>query len=125
MKLSELKTEDQLQFELIKRGWRKGTNRTEPCPQNPEQPYFCMSGLDDGYFRGISLFLPQLPGHGNNVSISATVNRDGEIYEWDAFSLYSGFSEEIEQPELLELNSIEIGGFLLDWVNGQLKEELS
>ena len=123
MKLSELKTADQLQFELIKQGWRKSFN-DKPWSEEAELPHFHVTGRDAPYGSAVSLYLPELPTHGNYIGIAADLTRDGEIYEWSVFSHYSGIIEEVMVTDSLELNSIEIGGFLLDWINSQLKEEL-
>ena len=123
MKLSELKTADQLQCELIRKGWRK-SHDGKPNPEDPQLPYFQVHGLDAPCGPSVSLYLPELPNHENNIGISAELTRHGEIHEWSVFSHYSGHIEELKAPDSLELNSLEIGGFLLDWVNGQLKEEL-
>ena len=123
MKLNQIKTADQLQFELIKQGWRKSFN-DKPCRDTPQLPYFNVTAKDDPYGPAISLYLPELPNHENNIGISADLTRDGEIDEWSVFSHYSGHIEEVTVTDALELNWIEIGAFLLNWINGQLKEEL-
>ena len=119
MKLSEIKTGDQLQMELVKQGWLKSAGYFNPA--DSDFPFF---SFDDSSEETTSIklypvapqkltkFLEEL-GWGTDVWIGAQLDLRDVIDCWFCESLCHGECHDIDDPEAVELKHEALLNYLI------------
>lgn len=119
MKLSQIKTADQLQVELVRQGWSKSLD-DKPCSEDFARPIFCCHSHTPA---AISIYVPE---HGFSGGINALWQGDGRIHQWGFFCNYPDrvACYYFKQPtKTLELNPEAIGKFIRDWSSLSVTKE--
>ena len=114
MKLSSIKTADQLILALAYEGYRKEQPANGPI-QDPEPGPFYVYGYwaAEVPVPEISIY-PQQFGYANDLFLSAVIGKTGQIDHWELNECFVGSSAGLD-PEGYDTDPASLGYLLQDW----------
>ena len=116
VKLSSIRTADELMLALIRQGWSK-TVDGNPAAECPSGPFFSFHEWFHPTLeqRGQQITVyPQVLDHGTDLGYVAGVDDNGRLIDWVMFESYGGTIQAIDS-DTIELHQFSMGERLDDW----------